>query len=191
MSSATLRSVGLAGGSSDSDEAVKRPRQDVVTRVSGIARVAEQRLTFSTDLLKELLQGLDSSPGVFNATLTKGQAEVKRLKSRESLTGDLDACSAVLKRRKADLEPLLASRCFGDSARAQILKIDEIEGQIDAAKSGLATSARRVEGAMQSVSDWQKLYAESVSSMGKVQTILMIRGFVERAVKSERTNQSN
>ncbi len=188
---AALRSVGFAVGLSDSDEAGMRLRQDVVTTVSGITKVSEQRLTLSSDLLKELLQGLDSAPGVFTATLNKGQTELKRFNSRESLTADLDSCSALLKRRKADLETLLSSRCFGESARAQILKIGYIEAQIDVAKSALATSARRVEAAIQSVSDWQKLYAESVSTMGRMQTIVMIRGFVERAVKSDGTNQSN
>jgi|GEM_PF-4143955 len=191
MTFAISRSVVFAEGLPNPSDSVPHPKQSVSATVSEVNRVAEQKLNFPKDLLNELIQGLDSAPSVFDATLKKGQAELKRLKSGESLTGDLEACSVLLKRRKADMQQLLSSRCFGEAANAHILKISDIEKQIEVAKAGLSTSARRVEAMMRDVSDWQKLYTESVPTMGKAQTVVMIREFVERAAKRNQNNQAN
>jgi hypothetical protein len=191
MTLSITRSVGFSESASDTGNAVPRLKQSVSATVSDIRKVAEQKLNFPIDLLNELLRGLDSAPNIFNATLLKCQTELKQLNSKESLMGELDACSVLSKRRRAELEQLLKSRCFGEAANAQILKISDIEKQIEITKSGLTTSVRRVEAVMRDVSDWQKLYMESVPTMGRTQTIVMIREFVERAAKRDRNNQTN
>ena len=191
MTFAIPLSVGFAEELPNTSDPAPHLKQNVAATVSDINRLAEQKLNFPKDLLNELIQGLDSAPSVFDVTLKKGQAELKRLNSRESLTGDLEACSVLLKRRKADMQQLLNSRSFGEAANAQISKISDIEKQIEVEKAGLSTSVRRVEAVMRDVSDWQKLYTESVPTMGRAQTVAMIREFVERAAKSNQNNRSN
>lgn len=156
-----------------------------------LKKTAEQRLNFSSNLLQELLRDLDSAPRVFDKVLAKGEALKNQHKSEDTLSKEVNECRAVLVRRKKDLEKLLVSSCFGVSASRNISKIGDLEKELDDVQAISSTVIIRLEADLKKVSEWQTLYKESVSEMGRQKTLEMLRGFIERATVRDRNKSGN
>lgn len=168
-----------------SGELRKPLKQEVAATLSLQKKLSEESLQFSWVLFSELSKGLDSAPRTFKTVLAKGEGEMKRLTAQDSPLGELDACGDAIKRSRESLEKLLISRSFGEAASLQILKAVELENQIEAIKSTFKTSSRRLDSALRFVRDWERLFLELETTLGRPQAVSMIRGFVEREIQNE------